>query len=190
MARIFIAIEMGGEARAELLRLQGVVAQRLGDSIRLVPPEQLHLTLIFLGEIDESRVAAAVDAARRSTDVGGCAALGPAGVFPAEGAVGVIWTGLTDPAGRVSRLAEKLAQELRNAGFTIEDRPFTPHVTLGRCRGSADGRRERAVVDALKVAPAPVPVESITVFRSERGGAGSRHIPVATIPLRSSGELT
>ena len=182
MARIFLAIEVSDEVRAGLARAHEFLARRLGDGVRLTRADQLHLTLIFLGEIDEIEIPRVIAAARS-----GCRAspftvtTGAPGVFPESGPATVLWVGLTDPTGALSSLADSLSATLHRSGFALEERAFVPHLTLGRCK---DGNpKARGVMAELRVATLPFSVEAVTVFRSERGADGARHIPLEVIKL-------
>jgi len=107
--------------------------------------------------------------------------IGAPGVFPESGPATVLWVGLTDPTGALSSLADSLSATLHRSGFALEERAFVPHLTLGRCK---DGNpKARGVMAELRVATLPFSVEAVTVFRSERGADGARHIPLEVIKL-------
>lgn len=182
MARIFLAIEVSDEIRAELVRAREFLERKLGSEVRLTKPEQLHLTVVFLGEIEETEVPRAIEAARSGCQVSPFAVtLSSPGVFPESGPAAVLWVGLSDPTGALSSLADSLNVTLRRAGFRLEGRPFLPHLTLGRCRNGDP--KARGVMADLQIPPLTLPVEALTVFRSERGPEGARHIPLEVIRL-------
>ena len=131
--RIFVAVALEaalGEAVAKLPpRLNSAAA-----AFRWVPPGNLHLTLKFLGEIPEERVAQASDAAR---EVAGRSrpfsiTLGGLGAFPSPKKPQIVWIGVVQGADRLIELARDLDVTLRRVKFPEDDRPFRPHLTIAR----------------------------------------------------------
>ena len=102
-------------------------------------PEMAHLTLRFLGEVDESRVADIVRAmrtgARGTFEMRG----GSGGFFPPRGAPRVVWLGFDRGAAECGAYFGALDQALAGAGFAAETRPFSPHVTVARVKEAVRG---------------------------------------------------
>jgi 2'-5' RNA ligase len=119
--------------------------------VRFTRPEGLHLTLAFLGETAEERLSAlrnVLDAATSesrpiSLEVDGL------GVFPDARRPRVVWAGLAGDLTRLTELHDRLRRELMAEGFQAEDRPFRPHVTLGRATGQGRPEALRALRDRL-----------------------------------------
>lgn len=138
--RLFIAIELSAQQRKEITSLQNISRHKLSD-VRWVRPEQLHLTLKFLGDtnIDHiSKVKIAMDEAAASfnqfqVSYGGC------GVFPSTRKVRVIWVGLKEGMLEIENLFLALDQALTRRGFKEETRRFQPHLTIGRINRSLPG---------------------------------------------------
>jgi 2'-5' RNA ligase len=135
--RVFVAINLSDEERA---RLAGA-ARRLRESdfpVRWVPPQNVHLTLKFLGEVGEDSLAelySAVDDA--SSDVASFdMALRGFGAFPSLRRPRVVWAGVEQEA-TLARLQEKVEAALEAVGYERENRRFHPHLTLGRARKGA-----------------------------------------------------
>jgi RNA 2',3'-cyclic 3'-phosphodiesterase len=127
MARLFFAIWPGAAAARELARVGESLAGLAGG--RPMPAEKIHLTLAFLGSLDEDAAGKAAVAAGEAggaeirMTIDGVGSFRKARVaWAAPGAM---------PPGLVEWQA-RLAQALRARDFTLEDRPFTPHVTLVR----------------------------------------------------------
>jgi 2'-5' RNA ligase len=140
------------------------------------------LTLIFLGEIEEAalpRLLEAVESGAQTTPFS--VTLAKPGAFPDSGPASVLWVGVTDPHGDLRNLVDSLGATLRRYGFPLEERPFIPHLTLGRCTDG--GLKGRKVLGELAITPLPLTVDRIVVFRSERGSEGARHIPLEVIKL-------
>lgn len=131
--RLFIAIQLNPEIRRELShlkeRIKGI------EGIRWVKSENIHLTLIFLGEVEEDRVEAIKRAMREGIKGFLPFSIRPKGlgVFPHPRNVRVIWVGI-EPKEKVVVLQQRLEKELRKAGFSFEKRRFEPHLTLGRAK--------------------------------------------------------
>lgn len=109
----------------------------LGPAARPVGPAGMHLTLAFLGEVPPGRVEAAGACLDALSGSGPFTAVpGEAGFFPSPERPRVFWLGFGAGAGRLAEAAARLAAALRGAGFALEDRPFVPHLTLARLKGS------------------------------------------------------
>lgn len=109
---------------------------------RWVAAEALHLTIKFLGDIDPARVPDAAQAAAAACGRQPGAvewSLVGTGCFGSPHRARVVWLGVDDPTGSVTRLHEALDAELAARGFPPERRRFSPHLTLGRSRSEAGG---------------------------------------------------
>lgn len=108
----------------------------VGRSLRWVPPDNLHFTLKFLGEITSPQLAgvaaAAKDVAARAQ--GFRIALAGLGAFPSPRRPQVVWVGVTEGADRLIALAADLEAALHRLKFPKEVRPFRPHLTIARVR--------------------------------------------------------
>ncbi len=135
MIRLFVAIELSKKQKQEVYSLQQRIRKYL-EGVRWVGSDGLHLTLKFLGEIDQAGiepVKAAMD--RAAADTGSIKIIyGGGGVFPSPKKARVLWIGLKKGADQVQNLAENLDQILAKHGFKTEKRKFHPHLTIGRLR--------------------------------------------------------
>ena len=134
MPRLFIAVPIDESVKSNLERV-GWAANVRGVS--WVAPENMHLTLAFLGEVEERRVAAAEDAIYAATeDMEGPLVLQAQGLgaFPDERNARVMWAGLDGDVPRLKGLQARLVEELRAAGFEVDAKRFRPHITLARFR--------------------------------------------------------
>jgi 2'-5' RNA ligase len=141
--RTFIAVELPDDVRARLLALQELLA-RAGGDVKWVEEENLHVTLLFLGEVDERDLPAVCTAVGKA-----CAAV-PAFPLSVEG-VGsfgkpqrprTLWAGVGEGHEELVALHAAIEGPLLALGcYRREERKFTPHVTLGRVRGDAGVER-------------------------------------------------
>jgi 2'-5' RNA ligase len=186
--RAFIAIEVGDEVRRSLKRLQ----ERLrycGATVSWVRPENIHLTLVFLGDVWPRQVGAIAESMDR------IAAATPAFRFEVEGlgffgsdrSPRVLWAGVEEPAGLLAGLHPPLLESARQVGVQVEMRAFNPHVTFGRVRS-------RRNVDALtaEVASAKntrhgnVAVGRVVLIKSRLGPEGARYSIEHESPLKGA----
>jgi 2'-5' RNA ligase len=136
--RVFFAIDPSEDARAGLVRAQEAVRAALASAgIRASYPaaSSLHVTVRFLGEVADEKIAAIVEA------IGSAVRRGPIstrfselGVFPSRRSPRVVWIGVDKGAAELQDAAEQVDRCLNTLGFAHEERPFTPHLTLARIR--------------------------------------------------------
>lgn len=188
--RCFAAILLGEEVRRaladEIQRLRP-----LSPAVAWVPAANLHLTLYFFGEQGPERVADAAEAMteavaplpRFTIELHGLAA------FPGLDRPRILWTGVAGGAERARDLQARVASALERRGFAREERPWHPHVTLGRVfderrwrRGTGGGLRS-AIAGVATRSFGEFDVASIALMQSELGRGGARYRVVAESPL-------
>jgi 2'-5' RNA ligase len=129
--RLFIAIEISPDVRAALAALLKEF-RALAPQVKWVRPKNIHITLKFLGETHSSKLAAlqaALSAIRSSQPV--TLHFRGLGFFPNEKRAKVFWAGM-EASPNLPSLAADIDQATHKLGFPLEDRPFTPHLTLAR----------------------------------------------------------
>jgi 2'-5' RNA ligase len=168
-------------AAAELTReLRARVAQQAPHArVSWTTEGRMHLTLAFIGEVDAAgatRVAQALEepCAEPAFEV----RYAGMGAFPPRGAPRVLWVGVERGREHLRQLEREVQARLRAAGVALEDRPYHPHLTLGRMREPA-GLRTASLVEGLRGTDLGiVRVEAITLFESRPTPRGPRHEPV------------
>jgi len=130
--RLFIALPIAEDVIAELAR----VARDGPRDWRWVKPDAMHLTLAFLGEVEEGRVAAAERALRRGAEGAPALELAAAGLgaFPDQRRARVLWAGVAGDLRQLAALQTGIALALESEGFELDGKPFHPHLTLARAR--------------------------------------------------------
>jgi len=174
--RLFVALWLPPAlARAALARLEELRPGSRG--IRWVRPDQLHLTLKFMGEAPAAKLPKIETALREVA----CTlspielVLKAGGVFPPSGPPRVVWLGLA-PQVELSALANRVEKALAPLGFPPERRPFAPHLTLGRAEPGAVFDRT-ALGQGFTVEQ--VAVDRLSLVRSELRPGGSVYATVA-----------
>jgi 2'-5' RNA ligase len=176
--RTFIAIDVSPFARDRLVGVQQQLSA-LADDVKWVEPDNLHLTLIFLGEVDERDV---VDVCRAVTK--SCADVAPfaftlegLGAFPTVRRPRTLIAKISEGHEAVRSLQKAIEPALLDLGcYRREERPFTPHVTIGRVK--RDGSAEQLSVALLKFAAwsgGQTPVKEVLVLSSNLGPDGPKY---------------
>lgn len=184
--RLFVGIGLPPEVRDAV----GDVVDGLRGShapVSWVPREKMHITLKFLGELPSSLLPALTGAL---TFV--AAAFPPfslvaegGGAFPGARNPRVFWAGFREPLELAGELQQNMENALSGAGFPREDRPFHPHITVGRARGALPPAwGERFVRTFSGRGFGVVPVNSVRLFESRLSPAGASYTVVREFPLR------
>ena len=132
--RCFVAVECGGgELTAKFREVRRVLEATRAD-IKFVEPENIHLTLKFLGEIEQSLVEQVTNVVEGTSFQPFTARIERVGVFPNLRRPRVVWAGITDGASQLEEIWSELDDKLGRLGFERESRRFSPHLTIGRVR--------------------------------------------------------
>lgn len=191
--RLFAAVELSDDARRAAAEHAARLRATLPPGARVgwERAEKLHLTLKFFGDAGHEQVGALTEALARAAASARpfTLSLGEAGVFPAPARPSVLWLGLSDPSGELTRLHRQLEDECAVAGFTREPRPFRPHVTLARVR-SATRETRRLAREHLELAFESVgfAVSEIVLMSSRLGPGGSVYTPFSRHELGAATE--
>jgi len=193
--RCFLGIGLPPEVRDAVA--DAVEAYRgSGAPVSFVAKGNLHITLKFLGETRAERIPALGKAvagvAQGSTPF--LLSVSGGGAFPSAKNPRVLWIGLREPLELVGKLQQNIENALSGAGFPREDRPFHPHITAGRVRGSLPPAWGDRFVQGLEGRDfGTVPVSSIVLFESRLAPGGAiysvvREFPLGIIPRRRESE--
>ncbi|MDQ3795219.1 MAG: RNA 2',3'-cyclic phosphodiesterase [Actinomycetota bacterium] len=177
--RTFVAVFPPLEVRRALIgaaRELPVVGE-----VRWIRPENVHLTLRFLGDVSKDELGRVAEALEPV-----CLRHGPFkaepssfGAFPSARRARILWAGIGEGSDRLRALVKDVEASLEPLGFGREDRAYTPHLTLARARG-------RPVVVQDTETPSTVPsfaVRHTELVQSVLGGAGATYSTLATYRL-------
>jgi 2'-5' RNA ligase len=183
MKRTFIAIRI--EPEAGLLRVISSIKTLLAnENIKWVDPANIHLTLSFLGDTEEKRIKLLSEMLiEKCTGFGEFEfVLVGTGVFKSFRDTKVIWTGIKDPE-NLTLLNNSIIEGLKESGFPVEDRPFKPHLTLGRIRSVRDAGYLTIVLEKHKEEFQKVQVSEVILFESILQQTGPIYKPLGKFSL-------
>jgi 2'-5' RNA ligase len=168
--RTFIGVDIGKAIRDRAVALQEKLG-RLGTDVKWVEPENLHVTLLFLGEVDNREVPAVCRVVAQETQNHAPFAMTieGAGCFPTPRRPRVLWIGAGQGAEELCALHDGLEPPLLELGcYRREERKYKPHVTLGRVR--SDRATDKLAAELTKQAGwqgGQTTVQEILVLSSE-----------------------
>lgn len=178
MIRSFIAIELPDAIRTQLRQVIATMQAAGRLPVRWLPVENIHLTLKFLGEVEAGKLKRLADElnllvghqAPFSLTIGGL------GAFPSARRPRVVWVGIQAPPA-LAGLAQQMEQFGRKFGIEPEDRPFSPHLTIGRVQQHAALEDLQTLTEKLtgsRVGELGIlMVDSVCLFRSDLRPSGA-----------------
>ncbi len=191
--RAFIAIELPEELRRQLSAVGKQIQEQAGETarraVRWVPAANMHLTLKFLGEVSRANLTVlagmlAAEAARHATFK---FAVGGLGAFPNTRRPRVVWVGSEAPPD-MAQLQHAIDLETQRLGYPGEDRPYSPHLTLGRVNQNAQPEavaQLARVLNEVKVGQlGEVTVDAVHLFQSDLRPTGSVYTSLYRFPLK------
>ena len=187
--RLFVALEIPEPVRREVARRMAGLRDRLPRA-KWVDPENIHLTLLFLGETPEDRIpilsAKLRDAFAKHPPLS--VRLSGGGTFPPKRPARVAWIGLEAPEELAEVQSDAVAAAVEAVGFEPEERPFRPHVTLARC----EPNWPRDAVDKFvatfpgEIGP-PFTVDRGVLMQSKLSPRGAKYSVVEAFPMEAEG---
>jgi 2'-5' RNA ligase len=183
--RAFLALELPAAARVALEETIASLRAAMPGGVKWVLARNAHLTLHFVGRERRERLDQAVAALRRARLGNGYAAsLGEVGVFPNLRSAHTIWVGLDQGISETVAIQARVAAVLGELAFSLESRPFRPHITVGRVRDH--GRSGAAALPDLPARPArsvAFPVSRLALLVSRLGGPEPVYERLAIVDL-------
>ena len=187
MKRTFIAVDISDEAReSTALYIDGLRRSFRNLRVGWERPEKLHLTLKFLGDVNDGRL----DGVQRA--VGDVASetvafriiLGGTGRFPPRGDTRILWLGVGDE-GQLQSIAARIDTDLARLGFEKEKRRLSPHLTIARLREPRSSAELAATHLGRDFGPIELDVREIVIYESKLTPNGSIYTPMAAMQLKA-----
>ncbi|HUF54204.1 MAG TPA: RNA 2',3'-cyclic phosphodiesterase [Dehalococcoidia bacterium] len=186
--RLFVAIELPEEIRDALAETQARLKVGELERLRWAKPQNIHITLKFLGETPAGRQQAIEGALAEA--VQGVAPfeirLGKLGKFGGRQNPRVLWVDAAGDTQALSALQNRVQEKLSPLGFSPENRPFSVHLTLARVPEDmqrAVARPINEAIDTVKVPDMEIPVRKVSLMRSELRREGPTYTCLASFPL-------
>jgi len=148
--RTFIALEISGRTQEALRCAQKAMGRLAG--VRWAEASDIHLTLKFIGEIEDSKIPAVFDVMRSVAGTSGPIEFAVRGLgwFPPGRKPRVIWAGVEGNTAALAEIARRLNEGLAQLGVPPETRSFKPHLTLARARGTIDADAIQEAIDRVR----------------------------------------
>jgi len=187
--RSFIAIELPNELKSKLTQIQARLKAANQPRIKWVDPNGTHLTLKFLGNIEPSMIdpitEAITDAAQKTPPF--TLDVQQLGAFPNLRRVQVVWVGLGGEINKMKQLHQLIEANLAHLGFSPEQRPFKPHLTLARVGNEAspdERQRFGELIASTKFETSQsIKAESINLMRSQLTREGAIYSQISSAKL-------
>ena len=171
MIRLFVALELPEELRERI-----AMVQRGVTGARWIPPENLHITLRFIGDVPGDRYDDIVYALEAVRSEPFALTIAGAGHFESRGRVRALWLGIErDPA--LIALNKRLESALVRAGLPPEERKYTPHVTIARLNDAAPAQVSGWLQANTMFRAIPWPIDSFVLFSSFQSRNGAIYRP-------------
>ncbi len=184
--RAFIAIEIPDEIKREMAKVQDRL-KGSGVEASWTRPEGIHLTLKFLGEVEETRVPEIMDALTRAADSMNRFRLdvAGAGAFPGPKSARVAWIGVSGDLEKLSALQAAVEEAMVGLGMERDDRKFTPHLTLARIKYIRSRDAWLDALSAIKDIRLPeFEVDAVSLMKSELKRTGAVYTEIGRVELR------
>ena len=183
--RTFIAIEIPDGIKQEMAKAQ----QRLTESgvqASWTRPQSIHLTLKFLGEVEEARLPKIMDALKHAVQGTGrfMLEIAGSGAFPNPRNARVAWLGVSGEVDKLKALQIAVENEMARSGVERENRPFQPHLTLGRIKFIRSRDRWAEALEGIRnIRLSGFEVDAVRLMKSELRPAGARYTEIGTAHL-------
>ncbi|VAX15088.1 2'-5' RNA ligase [hydrothermal vent metagenome] len=183
--RLFFAVDLPDETLARA----GSLIDKFGippAHVRFVHMENLHISIKFLGDVEVKTIASLCKIAKEAVLGFGAMLLTieGMGLFPNHTKPRVVWFGVGGETDKLARLESKLAKNIECLGFPADERPFTPHLTIGRVKSeSARGELIRLVHNNRELKVGDALMDAVHLYESRLGPGGSVYTKVESFPL-------
>jgi 2'-5' RNA ligase len=184
--RLFIAFPVSKEIKNKIAKLQKDLKSKVVDEkISWVNPDNIHLTIKFLGEVDPEKVEVIGKIMAKSINRVGVFEMNieNGGVFPSKNKPRVMWVGCNDPTENISKIKKSMDNALKKLGFKKEKKKFNAHLTIGRIRSM---KKISNCVDALlsnEILFGKMKMQKIQLISSRLSPQGSEYEVIKEIKL-------
>ncbi|SEQ83936.1 RNA 2',3'-cyclic phosphodiesterase [Natrinema salaciae] len=183
--RLFVSVDLPDALADPVADLQDEFADASG--LTFTDPEQAHVTMTFLGGLDEDRLPALERELAAAVEDAGIdpftVRYGGLGVFPSLDYISVVWLGVEDGGEELTRLHEAIEERTTAMGFDAEEHDFTPHVTLARMEHAGGKELVQELVQEREPTIGEARVDEIRLTESSLTDEGPVYSTVESFPL-------
>jgi RNA 2',3'-cyclic 3'-phosphodiesterase len=188
--RLFVGVELDEHVKDAAAAIGESLRRELGHRIeaRWIAAANLHITLWFLGEVNESRAESTLEALNHPFD--GSAfdvEISGLGAFPPSGPPRVLWLGVRAGGDSLARVHAELTSRLESIGYEAERRAYSAHLTIARVKSVSRGvsaRDIRSMLQGRSDHAGRCRIGAVTIFRSHLSPKGATYEPVQRVRLR------
>ncbi len=188
--RVFIALDIPAVAKQRLADTVDTLKGSITHGMRWVDPAGIHLTLKFLGNINRGLVGDVKHAMERASETA-CPfslCLSDVGVFPNSRQPRVLWAGVDGNLEPLQSLQEQVDAAMSELGFSLDNRPFNPHLTLGRVRDNVSPKQRSQIGSTVAATTVEASdswcVEETHLIQSNLSPSGATYTSLGSEPLR------
>src|SRR5690349_16472310 len=180
--RVFVAVDVGDAVRREVTRVVTALTGKLEavkkpPKVAWVKPHALHVTIKFIGEVEEPDIerlqtllAPPIPVAPFTIDWRGI------GTFPSNRHPRALWLGVINGAAPLAAVEAEVSRRLAgDQAFELDDRAFTPHLTIGRVKMAGEGVDWPKLLQSVEVKKASSNVDTVTLYRSQLSQFGPNY---------------
>lgn len=185
--RLFVAVDINSQVRNRIEKVQRRLKQELGHAdrgVKWVRPEQIHLTLKFLGEVRDAAITQVCDVVTRTAARYDSFEMQVQGLGVFGNPARVVWAGI-EPNPALMNMQAELEREFDKIGWDKENRAFAGHLTLCRVKSADAGRKLARITENVgDEIFGSVWVEQAVLYQSRLNSDGPEYSAVCTAPLK------
>jgi len=184
--RVFIAVDLNEDQKDELCSMQKELKKEF-NSVKWVEPANLHVTLKFIGEAEEEELDLFSSLVKKA--VKGFTpfevSLKKLGFFPHPGKPRIIWVGVDQGGEELKSIWKEVEINFQEKGYPFSDKPFNPHVTIGRIRRVQKKLPVQKIINEYRdiSLSTKATVNNVTIYRSDLRSHGAVYTPLDKINL-------
>lgn len=190
MARVFVAVDVGDTVRREAARIIAVLTGKLEAAkkppkVTWVKPNAMHVTIRFLGEVDEARVGHLCALVAAPMSIAPFEILWRGiGTFPHNKHPRALWLGVINGGAGLAAVEAEVTRRLAGSGMVeLDDRALLPHLTLGRIKMAGEGVDWPKILQAAELRNVTSQVSRVTLYRSQLSQLGPNYTELVSAPL-------
>ena len=185
--RTFIAVELPENIKKKIEEVQNPL-KKTDTYVSWVKPENVHLTLKFLGEVEENKIEDVFYGTEKALKGAKSLSLSlkNLGCFPNLKRPRVVWVGVEKGKEELSFLQKNIQEELSKLGYPKEDRAFSPHLTIGRVKSPKNIEKLVKLIEKTDFQTEEVKIDEVVVMKSQLHPQGAIYTPLKKVKLLDS----